>query len=131
MWLREPLNNKGLYNYFLSDDAHVLTASGVGGGSLIYSGVNLQPDPSVYAGWPIPLDDPAYVRARDWMAKWRGRLSQIVTKIPITKETLADTRNGFGAGDSSRGPAAPGLPATSACSGPRYSRAAPWTATTR
>jgi cholesterol oxidase len=87
--VKTALNPKGLYRYFMSDDAHVLTASGVGGGSLIYSGVNLQPDPSIYQGWPIALDDNAYSDARNWMATQRGRLSQIVTKIPITKETLA------------------------------------------
>src|ERR1041385_7316238 len=73
----------------MSDAAHILTASGVGGGSLIYSGVNLQPDQSIYAGWPIALDNAAYADARTWMETYRGRLSQIVTKIPVTKETLA------------------------------------------
>jgi hypothetical protein len=86
--VRTALNPKGLYRYFTSENAHILTASGVGGGSLIYSGVNLQPDPFTYQGWPITLDNAAYADARDWMATKRGRLNQIVTKIPITQETL-------------------------------------------
>jgi cholesterol oxidase len=76
--VRTALNPKGLYRYFTSENAHILTASGVGGGSLIYSGVNLQPDPFIYQGWPITLDNPAYADARDWMTTKRGRLSQIV-----------------------------------------------------
>jgi hypothetical protein len=35
-------NPYGLHNYRMFRDAHVLTASGVGGGSLIYSNVNLR-----------------------------------------------------------------------------------------
>jgi cholesterol oxidase len=86
--MRSFLNPKGLYNYFMSDQAHVLTASGVGGGSLIYSNVNLAPEEDIYAGWPIALDGPAYDDARQWMIKSRGQLHNIVTKSPITQSVL-------------------------------------------
>ena len=75
-------NQSGLYNYFASEDVHILTANGVGGGSLIYSGVNKEPDQSRYNGWTIALDSPAFDSARKWMATNRGALSNIVTKIP-------------------------------------------------
>src|SRR5262245_40194657 len=40
-------NPYGLHNYRMFRHAHILTASGVGGGSLIYSNVNLQARPAV------------------------------------------------------------------------------------
>lgn len=46
------------------------------------------PEPFIHQGWPITLDNAAYADARDWMATKRGRLNQIVTKIPVTQETI-------------------------------------------
>jgi choline dehydrogenase-like flavoprotein len=40
-------NPYGLHNYRMFPHAHILTASGVGGGSLIYSNVNLRARPAV------------------------------------------------------------------------------------
>src|SRR5207248_8565035 len=40
-------NRYGLHNYRMFREAHILTASGVGGGSLIYSNVNLRAKPAV------------------------------------------------------------------------------------
>ncbi len=46
------ISKTGLYDYTqLSDKIHVITASGVGGGSLIYSNVTLEPPVSVYQDW--------------------------------------------------------------------------------
>lgn len=44
----------GLYDFRLGRDIHVLTASGLGGGSLINGAVALRPDPGLFAGggWP-------------------------------------------------------------------------------
>src|ERR1051326_4779952 len=41
--LRSSFNKDGLYQYSIFNQADVLTANGVGGGSLIYSNVTLQP----------------------------------------------------------------------------------------
>lgn len=49
----KEINDAGLYDYTaLSDRIHVITASGVGGGSLVYSNVTLEPPSSVYKDWP-------------------------------------------------------------------------------
>lgn len=47
------INKTGLYDYRqISEKVHVLAASGVGGGSLVYSNVTLEPPGSVYKDWP-------------------------------------------------------------------------------
>src|SRR2546425_2651952 len=46
-------SKRGLYDYrVLSPNVHALTASGVGGGSLVYANVTLKPPVEVYEKWP-------------------------------------------------------------------------------
>ncbi len=46
-------SKRGLYDYrVLSQNVHALTASGVGGGSLVYANVTLKPPVEVYEKWP-------------------------------------------------------------------------------
>jgi cholesterol oxidase len=80
-----------LYRYHTFDEADVLTASGVGGGSLIYSNVTLEPflDPAtsqypVMSGWPAEatLAPADYVNGLNWMTARRGPPVPIVTKYP-------------------------------------------------
>ena len=52
-----PINSlKGVYGYNAMRNVHVITASGVGGGSLIYTNVTEEPDNSVYKDWPTQND---------------------------------------------------------------------------
>jgi choline dehydrogenase-like flavoprotein len=54
------ISRTGLYDYRVLGNVHVIASSGVGGGSLVYSNVTLEPHPSVYVNWPtqsVP-DDP-------------------------------------------------------------------------
>jgi hypothetical protein len=91
------LHKFGLYQYSTFNQADVLTASGVGGGSLIYSNVSI---PSVKAardriGLNISYAD--YASARLWMegphgdrkSANRGWLNFVVTKIPMGKDITA------------------------------------------
>jgi cholesterol oxidase len=48
---------RGLYDYRSMRNVHVITASGVGGGSLVYTNVTEKPDPSVYKDWPTQSDN--------------------------------------------------------------------------
>lgn len=51
------ISKQGLYDYrILGTNVHVVTASGVGGGSLVYSNVTLEPHYSVYKDWPTQHD---------------------------------------------------------------------------
>ena len=80
-----------LYRYNTFDEADVLTASGVGGGSLIYSNVSLEPffDPATNS-YPVMDDWPAaarlsktdYANALAWMTSKRGKPTPVVTKFP-------------------------------------------------
>ncbi len=46
-------NRSGVYDYrVLGENVNAITASGVGGGSLVYSNVTLRPHESVYRNWP-------------------------------------------------------------------------------
>ena len=78
-----PDNKDGLYQYSIFKQADILTASGVGGGSLIYSNVTLRPQDEVLFGIGLNLGDPEYQAAYKWMEDCRGKLNHIVTKIPL------------------------------------------------
>jgi choline dehydrogenase-like flavoprotein len=49
------VNRRGLYDFRPSDRVHVVTASGVGGGSLVYTNVTEEPDPMVVDAWQSKL----------------------------------------------------------------------------
>ncbi len=64
------LNPGGLFELRLMRDVSVVTASGVGGGSLIYANVQLRTPPEVFEqGWPAAIDrealDPYYDRTEE------------------------------------------------------------------
>jgi cholesterol oxidase len=61
------LNPGGIFDLRLFNDIVVLTAAGVGGGSLVYANVQLRAHPEVFeSGWPAGIDettlDPYYAR---------------------------------------------------------------------
>ena len=53
--IRSGANKDGLYQYSIFKQADILTASGVGGGSLIYSNVTVRPHPEVLQGIMLNL----------------------------------------------------------------------------
>jgi cholesterol oxidase len=81
-------NPYGLHNYRMFRHAHILTASGVGGGSLIYSNVNLRARPAVLDR--IGLKSIDYDRTQKFMEKFRGKFSKVVTKIPLPAGVTLD-----------------------------------------
>jgi len=81
--IRHSANRDGLYQYSMFDQAHILTSSGVGGGSLIYSNVTLRPAKEVLQNIGLQLGDAEYQAAYQWMEQFRGKLNKIVTKIPL------------------------------------------------
>lgn len=50
------LSKLGLYDYKVLGNVHSIQASGVGGGSLVYSNVTLAPPGSVYKNWPTQFE---------------------------------------------------------------------------
>jgi len=91
------LHKDGLYQYSIYHQADVLTASGVGGGSLIYSNVTIRPRDEALARISLNLGNLEFAAARDWMegphgnrkAANRGWLNYVVTKVPVGKEMTA------------------------------------------
>ncbi len=80
-----------LYRYSVFDEADVITASGVGGGSLIYSNVTIEPffdkaanQYPAMESWPAParLNQADYVKGWNWMTTNRAAPNQVVTKYP-------------------------------------------------
>jgi choline dehydrogenase-like flavoprotein len=79
-----------LYRYYSFGEIDVLIASGVGGGSLVYSNVSVAPffDPNankypVMDNWPLKLTQADYDAAIIWMAQNRGSTANIVTRFPM------------------------------------------------
>lgn len=69
LW-HESLNPGGLFDVRLMRDVSVITAAGVGGGSLVYANVQLRAPADVFdQGWPVGLDraalDPWYDRTEE------------------------------------------------------------------
>src|SRR6266850_1066229 len=80
-----------LYRYHMFDEVDVVSASGVGGGSLIYSNVTIEPFFDVVLNqypamesWPAAarLKQADYVNGLNWMTTKRGTPNQVVTKYP-------------------------------------------------
>jgi len=95
--LRTQLNPNGLYQYSMFNQADVLTANGVGGGSLIYSNVTIRPKDEALQRIGLSLGDADYLAARQWMEgppgkhanANRGWLNYVVTKFPLNKDMTA------------------------------------------
>jgi cholesterol oxidase len=96
--LRSQLNFDGLYQYSIFNQADVLTANGVGGGSLIYSNVTIRPKDQALQRIGLNLGDADFTAARQWMegppgnhaSANRGWLNYVVTKFPLNKDMTAD-----------------------------------------
>ena len=96
--LRTSANPEGLYQYSQFHQADILTACGVGGGSLIYSNVTIRPRPEVLQKIGLNLADPEFLAARQWMEGTpgdrknanRGWLNYVVTKVPMPGKTKDD-----------------------------------------
>ncbi len=85
------IERQPLYRYNIFPQIDIVTASGVGGGSLIYSNVSIEPyyDGSRYPvmeRWPDPLKPAHYDAARTWMTNYRGPAHKVVTKFPLPKQ---------------------------------------------
>jgi cholesterol oxidase len=96
--LRGQLSPNGLYQYSMFNQADILTANGVGGGSLIYSNVTIKPEDAALQRIGLNLTPADYTAARQWMegppgnhgAGNRGWLNYVVTKFPLNKDMTAD-----------------------------------------
>jgi cholesterol oxidase len=92
-----------LYRYSRFDEVDVVSAIGVGGGSLIYSNVSLEPhrdaagEYPILKNWPLTLDAAAFAAARSWMSLMRGAPARVVTTMPVRKGMPLDELKDLGA----------------------------------
>ncbi len=90
-------NPRGLYDLRWFEDGVVLTAAGVGGGSLLYANVQLPAKKEVFeSGWPeaITLDE-----LLPWYAKSEEALNPVATPKPFPAKVKAFTGTGKAFGD--------------------------------
>lgn len=87
---RSKRNPDGLYKITSFDEATIVTASAVGGGSMIYSNVNLRAHPEALDAIGLRLGDAEYDTAARWMEDVRGPLNRIVTKVPLPGRDVSD-----------------------------------------
>jgi cholesterol oxidase len=87
---RTKRNKDGIYKITSFDEATVVTASAVGGGSMIYSNVNLRAHPEALDAIGLRLGEPEYDAAVAWMEDVRGPLNRIVTKVPLPGRDVSD-----------------------------------------
>jgi cholesterol oxidase len=87
---RSKRNPDGLYKITSFDEATIVTASAVGGGSMIYSNVNLRAHPEALDAIGLRLGDAEYDAAARWMEDVRGPLNRIVTKVPLPGRDVSD-----------------------------------------
>ncbi len=88
--LHNSNNRRGLLNYRISPKVHTLTASGVGGGSLIYTNVTEEPHQSVIDAWDTNLNTGInYANLEPFFEMARGFLG--VNKI-VTNSSMGDVK---------------------------------------
>jgi choline dehydrogenase-like flavoprotein len=88
--LHNSNNRRGLLNYRISAKVHTLTASGVGGGSLIYTNVTEEPHESVIDSWDSKLNIGVnYANLTPFFQMARGFLG--VNKI-VTNSSMGDVK---------------------------------------
>ena len=75
------IDRRGLYDYRISKRVHTLAASGVGGGSLVYTNVTEEPNESVIDSWDSQLNlGINYANLKSYFDMARGFIG--VNKIP-------------------------------------------------
>jgi len=85
------ISKQGLFDYRVLGNVHVITASGVGGGSLVYSNVTLEPHPSVYRDWPTQHDGK---KLEDYFGKAKAFIgvNRITTTAGLSPNKLEKTK---------------------------------------
>lgn len=88
---RRP-SSQGLYELHVFSPLAVVTASGVGGGSLIYANIHVRPDPSVFEDprWPAGID-------RTTLNPYFDRVAEVIGIAPVPAGASLPKRDAFNA----------------------------------
>jgi len=73
--------SQGLYKLDFFSGIGVVTASGVGGGSLVYANIHIRPDPSVFEDqkWPVPIN-------RQYLEPYYDKVASMLGISPVPAE---------------------------------------------
>jgi hypothetical protein len=93
------ISRQGLFDYRVLGNVHVITASGVGGGSLVYSNVTLEPHSTVYKDWPTQHEGKKIEEYFDQARKFIG-VNKITTTAALSTNKLEKTKTFQEAGDA-------------------------------
>jgi len=85
------LSKVGLYAYKVLGNVHSIQASGVGGGSLVYSNVTLAPPGSVYKNWPTQFEGKKLEDYFDRVLQFLV-VNRITTNAALGKNLLEKTK---------------------------------------
>jgi cholesterol oxidase len=103
LW-HESLNPGGLFDVRLMRDVSVITAAGVGGGSLVYANVQLRAPADVFDhDWPAALD-------RDVLDPWYDRTEEALMPVPTPSDPALPKVRAFAAAGLRVGKQAEPLP---------------------
>jgi cholesterol oxidase len=98
------LNPDGLFDLRMFKDIVVLTAAGVGGGSLVYANVQLRANTEVFdAGWPAEI-------TRDALDPYYERVESVLEPVPTPASPDLDKMRAFRAMAAAAGEKASELP---------------------
>jgi len=99
---RRGRTTPGLYDLRFLSGLGTVTAAGVGGGSLVFAGVLVEPDVAVMAGWPRAL--------REGLAPGFARAKQVLAPEPLPTSIVVPKRDRFLAAAASIGRSAVDVP---------------------
>ena len=68
------ISKAGLFDYKVLGNVHSIQASGVGGGSLVYSNVTLPPNSSIFASWPAAENNQVLKNIANGMRQLAGEM---------------------------------------------------------
>ncbi len=85
------ISKKGLFDYKVLGGIHSIQASGVGGGSLVYSNVTIAPPSSVYMNWPTQFAGKKLENYFDAVKKFLV-VNKIPTNAGLSKNLLEKTK---------------------------------------
>jgi cholesterol oxidase len=98
------LNPGGIFDLRLFKDIAVLTAAGVGGGSLVYANVQLRAHPEVFeSGWPAGID-------RTSLDPYYERVESVLEPVPVPSDIDLPRRRAFRAMAAAGGQVSEALP---------------------
>jgi cholesterol oxidase len=103
LW-HKSLNPGGMFDMRMMRDVSVITAAGVGGGSLVYANVQLRAPAAVFdSGWPAAIDS-------EELDPWYDRTEEALRPVPTPTEPALPKVRAFAAAGRLAGKEAEALP---------------------